>query len=125
MPSLRSAAPAGVALSQARRTGGERVDAWVDYPAVASLKETQRRCPSARADWIDAAKKSVATCTHLPLCGASRAAGESHRRRAVILRAAVSGRSCICCEIGADIARVKFDRVQTEIHVDPGWFNGG
>ena len=86
--------------------------------AVRALEEAQARTGP---DRIDPSVESVPAVTHLPLHRAGRSAAERDRHRAVVLRAGIGLRIRRGREIGADIAGIKFDRVQSAIHVEPRW----
>src|SRR5438477_4235846 len=88
------------------------VRAHIQLPAVISL-------PKAIPDRIDTGKETVAAYAHLPLDRAGRTARKSHRARTVILRAAVGHRRGRSRKVRADVARIKFDRVQPVVHVEP------
>src|SRR3954464_14636941 len=92
--------PGGTDLSPNRLARGATLNAAIDQPAIAALVESQSRRAGARADRIDAGKKSVPAGSHLPLGRSRWVTGEGHRCGAVVLSAAVSRR----CQVGCEIA---------------------
>src|SRR4029077_1317908 len=106
-------------------TRGTGADAAAEVTAVASLPHAEARCDASDAYWIDPGKKPTAAYAHLPLHRPRGTAGEGNRGGAVVLGAAVSLGRCVGREITANVARVKLDRVQAQVHVNPCRLNGG
>src|SRR5438477_2774313 len=88
----------------------------MNVSAVVALPKTQTRSGPHR---INSPVKTVAAFAHLPLHRTSRATGKCDRTRAVVLRTAVGLRVWRSREIAADVAGIKFDRIQTRVHVEP------
>ena len=109
-PATSAAAPTGIRI-------GAIAHAPVKATAVITLEKAQTR-PS--ADRINARVESVTADVQLPLHGAARGTGKCHRTGTVVLRAAARLWSSSVGKIAADVPRIKFDRVNACVHIEPG-----